>query len=158
MSEVIVLQEVLAGLRWQFLFLSGHLWTSSACSEVGWCQRPYLRPWARYREWPCGAPSTARTAREWSNFQDDRTAKTSSLPPSRKALNDAKCCYSYRPTCGGESASGFGRAIINWQHLSFHARTQLCEQFVVLHAVVKLASYRCFLQFLFEESFDFARR
>ena len=34
-SEVIVLQEVLAGLRWQLLFLSGHLWTLFACSEVG---------------------------------------------------------------------------------------------------------------------------
>ena len=30
-----------------------------------------------------------------------------------------------------ESASGFGRASINWQDLSSHARTQLCEQCVV---------------------------
>ena len=30
-----------------------------------------------------------------------------------------------------ETATGFGRAIVNWQHLGSHARTQLSEQFVV---------------------------
>ena len=41
--------------------------------------------------------------------------------PVRLAVNDVN----------SESASGLGRAIVNWQHLSSHARTQLCEQLVV---------------------------